>query len=68
MCDDDSLKEYAEILKSNNGGSSDKISVKIYPNAVHGFAVRGDDMIESEKKQKEDAANLGMEFAKKYVD
>jgi hypothetical protein len=41
--------------------------LKIYPNAVHGFTVRGDDLVESEKKQKEDAAKVGMEFAKKFV-
>lgn len=65
MCTDDALKEYADILRKNT--SDDKVLLKIYPNAVHGFAVRGDDMVESEKKQKEDAAQVGMEFAKKFV-
>lgn len=65
MCTDDALKELADIVKKNVG--DDKVLVKIYPNAVHGFTVRGDDMVESEKKQKEDAAKLGMEFAQKYI-
>ena len=65
MCTDDALKELADIVKKNVG--DDKVLVKIYPNAVHGFTVRGDDMVESEKKQKEDAAKLGREFAQKYI-
>lgn len=65
MCTDDALKGYAEVLKKNL--SADKVLLKIYPNAVHGFTVRGDDMVESEKKQKEDAAKIGMDFAKKFV-
>lgn len=65
MCTDDALNGYANIIKKNVG--QDKVLVKIYPNAVHGFTVRGDDMVESEKKQKEDAANVGIEFAKKFV-
>ena len=65
MCTDDALKELPDIAQKNVG--DDKVLVKIYPNAVHGFTVRGDDMVESEKKQKEDAAKLGMEFAQKYI-
>lgn len=65
MCTDDALKGYADIIKKNLG--DDKVLLKIYPNAVHGFTVRGDDMVESEKKQKEDAAQVGIEFAKKYI-
>jgi len=65
MCTDDALKGYESVLQKNM--SADKVLLKIYPNAVHGFTVRGDDLVESEKKQKEDAAKVGMEFAKKFV-
>ena len=65
MCTDDALKQLASIVKKNVG--DDKVLVKIYPNAVHGFTVRGDDMVESEKKQTEDAAKVGIEFAQQYV-
>lgn len=65
MCTDDALKQLASIVKKNVG--EDKVLVKIYPDAVHGFTVRGDDMVDSEKKQKEDAVQLGIEFARKYV-
>jgi len=34
---------------------TDKLLVQKFPGAVHGFAVRGDDMVASEKKSKEDA-------------
>jgi hypothetical protein len=34
---------------------NDKLHVQRFPNAVHGFAVRGDDMVATEKKQKEDS-------------
>lgn len=33
----------------------DKLLVKKFKDAPHGFAVRGDDMVESEKAQKEEA-------------
>lgn len=65
MCTDDALKGYAEIVKKNLG--EDKVELKIYPNAVHGFTVRGDDMVESEKKQKEDAAKVGIDFVKRFI-
>jgi hypothetical protein len=65
MCTDDALKGYAEVLRKNM--PADKVLLKLYPNAVHGFTVRGDDMDESEKNQKEDAAKVGMDFAKKFV-
>ena len=65
MCTDDALKGYAEIVKKNLGG--EQVELKIYENAVHGFTVRGDDMVESERKQKEDAAKVGMEFAKRFI-
>ncbi len=35
---------------------------KVYPNAVHGFAIRGDDLVPEEKKQKEDASKEAIEF------
>jgi dienelactone hydrolase len=52
-----------EILKKNLG---DKYQFKRYKDAVHGFTVRGDDMIEKEKKQKEEAAEDGIKFVKKW--
>jgi len=55
----------------------DKLLVKKFKDAPHGFAVRGDDMIASEKAQKEEAYvlmttelmcrnNDGMTFVKKW--
>lgn len=63
MMDESALDEVEGNLKERLGG---KLLVKRYPNAVHGFTVRGDDMIPEEKKQKEDAANEGIQFVKKY--
>lgn len=64
MLSDDQLDAFEKDLSSRLG---DKLLVKRYPNAVHGFAIRGDDMVESEKKQKEDAHDTAISFAKKYL-
>jgi hypothetical protein len=44
--------QFEKDLKSR---LNDKLHVQRFPNAVHGFAVRGDDMVATEKKQKEDS-------------
>ena len=63
MMSEEQLDEVETALKEQLGS---KFLVKRYPNAVHGFTVRGDDMIPEEKKQKEDAANEGIKFVKQY--
>ena len=52
MLSEDQLNQFESDLKSR---LNDKLHVQRFPNAVHGFAVRGDDMVATEKKQKEDA-------------
>lgn len=39
----------------------------VYPNEVHGFAVRGDINVESEKAAKEKATSQTVEFFKKHL-
>ncbi|KAK4689398.1 carboxymethylenebutenolidase, partial [Tremellales sp. Uapishka_1] len=64
MMTDDALDQVEEILAKNLG--RDKLLVKKYQDAVHGFSVRGDDMIPEEKKQKEDGNKEAMEFVDKW--
>jgi len=64
MMADSAMDEVVEILKKNLGES--KVLAKKYDDAVHGFAVRGDDMIEKEKKQKEDGNKEGMDWVAKW--
>lgn len=40
---------------------------KVYKDAVHGFSIRGDDMIEQEKKNKEDAHIEAIKFADRFM-
>ncbi|KAL7424010.1 hypothetical protein Q5752_001595 [Cryptotrichosporon argae] len=65
---DDILSEPAldgieRVLDTNLGT---RALVKRYKDAVHGFAIRGDDMIESEKRQKEDAHDVAMKFVNEH--
>jgi len=64
MMSDEALDGIEKILKPKLG---DKLFVKNYPDAVHGFTIRGDDMVESEKKMKDDSNNEGIKFAKKWT-
>ncbi len=59
MMSDKQLSEIREKLKQELGSNG---RVKVYDQAVHGFAIHGDHMIEKEKQQKEDAAAEGMKF------
>lgn len=63
---DQAMNDVVEILKKNLGQG--KVLEKKYEGAVHGFAIRGDDMVEQEKKNKEDAAKVGMDFVAKWFD
>ena len=56
-----------QIEKILRGQLGDKLLVKRYKDAVHGFAVRGDDQKPRERGFKEDAANEGIKFAQKWV-
>jgi hypothetical protein len=56
-----------QIEKILRGQLGDKLFVKRYKDAVHGFAVRGDDQQPRERGFKEDAANEGIKFAQKWV-
>jgi hypothetical protein len=56
-----------QIEKILRGQLGDKLLVKRYKDAVHGFAVRGDDQQPRERGFKEDAANEGIKFAQKWV-
>ncbi|EIW67957.1 hypothetical protein TREMEDRAFT_69493 [Tremella mesenterica DSM 1558] len=64
MMTEEQLDEVESVLKGNLG--EEKVCVRRYKDAVHGFTVRGDDMIESEKKQKEEAAAEGINFVAKW--
>ncbi|RSH82795.1 hypothetical protein EHS25_005785, partial [Saitozyma podzolica] len=64
IMDDAALDEIEKILRGQLG---DKLFVKRYKDAVHGFAVRGDDQQPRERGFKEDAANEGIKFAQKWV-
>jgi dienelactone hydrolase len=59
MMSEAQVSEAGEKLKKELGANG---RVKVYDQAVHGFTIRGDDMIEKEKKQKEDAAKEAMKF------
>jgi len=59
---DDALADLEKVLKGNLG---DKVQVKTYEGAVHGFTIRGDLNNEKEKSQKDDANNAALEFIKK---
>lgn len=60
----DQVHQAYDVLKKNLG---DKAYLKVYPDAVHGFSVRGDDMIDKEKKDKEDGLKEGVQFLNKYL-
>ncbi|KAL1408645.1 hypothetical protein Q8F55_005458 [Vanrija albida] len=57
------LDGFEAVLTKNLGAS--KLLVKRYAGAVHGFTIRGDDQNEREKKNKEEAATLAVDFTKK---
>lgn len=59
MMSDKQASQVGEKLKQELGSNG---RIKVYDQAVHGFTIRGDDMIEKEKKQKEDAAAEAMKF------
>lgn len=63
MFSDSFLEQLENNLRPKLG---DKLFVKKFPDAPHGFAVRGDDMVASEKQQKEEANNDGIAFVKKW--
>ncbi|KAK8845585.1 hypothetical protein IAR55_006301 [Kwoniella newhampshirensis] len=64
MTSDDQLKEFEGILKNNLG--DDKVVTKVYPGAVHGFAVRGDMEEPTEKAQKEEVTKDSFDFVSKH--
>jgi dienelactone hydrolase len=41
--------------------------VKIYPNQIHGFALRGDWSSDEDKKAMDDAEKQGIEWFKKHL-
>lgn len=57
------LDGFEAVLTKNLGAT--KVLVKRYAGTVHGFTIRGDDQNEREKKEKEEAATLSVEFTKK---
>ncbi|ORX34822.1 dienelactone hydrolase [Kockovaella imperatae] len=63
MMSDDALDEVEGILSKNL--PSDKLVVQKFPDAVHGFTIRGDMEDGQEKQQKEDAQNAAIKFVKK---
>ncbi|WWC66802.1 uncharacterized protein I206_100708 [Kwoniella pini CBS 10737] len=63
MMTDEALDEVETILKGNLG---DKLSVKKFPDAVHGFSVRGDLENGKEKAQKEEVTKDTVDFISKY--
>jgi len=60
----DQLNKFEQDLKTRLG---DRLQVEKYPGAVHGFAVRGDDMVASEKKTKEDSHDHAFKFVKRFL-
>ncbi|WWD19459.1 hypothetical protein CI109_103919 [Kwoniella shandongensis] len=60
---DSQLEAIEEILRPKLG---DNLFVKLYPDAVHGFAVRGDMEDGREKAQKEDVNKIAMDFVAKH--
>ncbi|ORY29326.1 putative cytoplasm protein [Naematelia encephala] len=62
MMSDSALDEVEGILKPKLG---DKFEVYRFPDAVHGFTIRGDQNNEKEKKDKEDANEAAMKFVAK---
>ncbi|KAK6905254.1 hypothetical protein I203_106074 [Kwoniella mangroviensis CBS 8507] len=65
MMTDEALDEVEGILRGNLG---DKLVVKKYPDAVHGFSVRGDLENGQEKAQKEEVTKDTTDFVSKYFD
>ncbi|WWC85849.1 uncharacterized protein L201_000716 [Kwoniella dendrophila CBS 6074] len=63
MMTDEALDQVEDILRNNLG---DKFVAKKYPDAVHGFAVRGDLENGKEKAQKEEVTKDIVDFVSKY--
>lgn len=61
----DKIPELEQELVKRLGESN--VHVKVYKDCVHGFTVRGDDLIESEKKAKEDAHIEAMKFVERFM-
>lgn len=60
---EDELNKVEEVMTQNLG---EKLVVKRFPGAVHGFAIRGDMEDGQEKSQKEQANKDSFEFVAKY--
>lgn len=63
MMPKDQVVQAQEILEKKNNGSE----VQIFPDACHGFTVRGDQNNEDEKKWKDEAAENAIKFFQKYL-
>lgn len=59
---EDELEKVEEVMKQNLG---EKMVVKRFPGAVHGFTIRGDMEDGQEKSQKEQANKDSFEFVAK---
>lgn len=64
MLDSKGIAQLKEILASKGEVPSE---VTVYPGAHHGFTVRGDLNNETEKKQKEEAAEQTIAWMRKYL-
>ncbi|KGB78186.2 cytoplasmic protein [Cryptococcus deuterogattii R265] len=63
LMSEDELDKVQEVMKQNLG---EKLMVKRFPGAVHGFTIRGDMEDGQEKSQKEQANKDSFEFVARY--
>ncbi|KAL7412514.1 dienelactone hydrolase [Mrakia frigida] len=61
---DEAIKIFNERKEKN---ASKGLEIKVYPNAVHGFAVRGDQTVEEERKQKEEGFKDAINFLSRVL-
>lgn len=60
---EDDLNKVEQVMKQNLG---EKLVVRRFPGAVHGFTIRGDMEDGQEKAQKEQANKDSFDFVAKY--
>lgn len=61
------VKELMEKKRAGEQGERCESEVRIYPDQVHGFALRGDWSDEKDKKAMDEAEKQGIEWFKKYL-
>lgn len=61
------IEDIMQKKRNGSGGEKCEGEVVVYKDQVHGFALRGDQQNEVDKKALDDAAKQGIEFFKKHL-